>query len=128
MATSFDAAAARSSLVGERERLLAELGEPIEAPGQMTYGSQAAAASHVFGFALALRSGVIPHTDADVVAVIDKMVKQRKDSIAQFEAEFAGVPAEEAPATPAWQRAAYLEGISAKETIEDLRGGSAWLS
>jgi hypothetical protein len=49
-------------------------------------------------------------------------------AIAQFEAEFASVPAEEAPATPAWQRAAYLEGISAKETIEDLRGGSAWLS
>lgn len=49
-------------------------------------------------------------------------------AIAQFEAEFAGFPAEEAPATPAWQRAAYLEGINAKETIEDLRGGSAWLS
>jgi hypothetical protein len=49
-------------------------------------------------------------------------------AIAQFEAEFAVAPAEEAPATPAWQRAAYLEGISAKETIEDLRGGSAWLS
>ena len=30
--------------------------------------------------------------------------------------------------TPAWQRAALLEGVSAKETIEDLRGGSAWLS
>jgi hypothetical protein len=49
-------------------------------------------------------------------------------AIAQFEAEFAGAPAEEAPATAAWQRAAYLEGISAKETIENLRGGSAWLS
>jgi hypothetical protein len=49
-------------------------------------------------------------------------------AIAQFEAEFASAPAEEAPVTPAWQRAAYLEGISAKETIEDLRGGSAWLS
>jgi hypothetical protein len=49
-------------------------------------------------------------------------------AITQFEAEFANVTAEEAPATPAWQRAAYLEGISAKETIEDLRGGSAWLS
>ena len=48
MATSFDAAAARSSLLAERDRLRAELGEPIEAPGQMTYGSQAAAASHVF--------------------------------------------------------------------------------
>jgi len=49
-------------------------------------------------------------------------------AIAQFEAEFAGVPAQEAPATPAWQRAALLEGIGAKETIENLRGGSAWLS
>jgi hypothetical protein len=49
-------------------------------------------------------------------------------AIAQFEAEFAGGPAEETPATPAWQRAALLEGVSAKETIEDLRGGSAWLS
>ena len=49
-------------------------------------------------------------------------------AIAQFEAEFAatGVPAP--PQAPAWQRAALLEGVSAKETIEDLRGGSAWLS
>ena len=49
-------------------------------------------------------------------------------AIAQFEAEFASLPVEEAPTTPAWQRAAYLEGISARGTIEDLRGGSAWLS
>jgi DnaK suppressor protein len=48
MATSFDATAARPRLLAERDRLRAELGEPIEAPGQMTYGSQAAAASHVF--------------------------------------------------------------------------------
>ena len=48
MATSFDAAMARSNLLAERERLRVELGEPIEAPGQMTYGSQAAAATHVF--------------------------------------------------------------------------------
>ena len=39
---------ARASLLAERGRLLAELGEPIESPGQMTYGSQAAAATHVF--------------------------------------------------------------------------------
>ena len=39
---------ARASLLAERARLLTELGEPIESPGQMTYGSQAAAASHVF--------------------------------------------------------------------------------
>jgi len=49
-------------------------------------------------------------------------------AIAQFEAEFAGAQAQGAPATPAWQRAALLEGIGAKETIENLRGGSAWLS
>ena len=43
-----DPVCARAALEAERARLLAELGEPIEAPGQMTYGSQAAAASHVF--------------------------------------------------------------------------------
>lgn len=48
MATSSDHAAARASLNAERQRLLDELGEPIEGPGQMTYGSQAAAATHVF--------------------------------------------------------------------------------
>ena len=48
-------------------------------------------------------------------------------AIARFEAEFA--VAAPAPAqAPAWQRAALLEGVSARETIEDLRGGSAWLS
>jgi hypothetical protein len=49
-------------------------------------------------------------------------------AIAQFEAEFASTAAPERPQAPAWQRAALLEGVSAKETIEDLRGGSAWLS
>jgi DnaK suppressor protein len=48
MRTSFDSTTARANLLAERARLLEELGEPIEAPGQMTYGSQAAAASHVF--------------------------------------------------------------------------------
>jgi DnaK suppressor protein len=48
MAIPVDLDASRASLLAERARLLEELGEPIEAPGQMTYGSQAAAASHVF--------------------------------------------------------------------------------
>lgn len=48
MASEIDREKTRASLLAERARLLAELGEPIEAPGQMTYGSQAAAASHVF--------------------------------------------------------------------------------
>jgi RNA polymerase-binding protein DksA len=43
-----DLDAARASLLAERGRLMAELGVPVESPGQMTYGSQAAAASHVF--------------------------------------------------------------------------------
>ena len=47
-AGSIDPVTARASLLAERERLMAELGEPIENPGQMTYGSQAAAASQVF--------------------------------------------------------------------------------
>jgi DnaK suppressor protein len=41
-------AAARVTLEAERARLRAELDAGIEAPGQMTYGSQAAAASQVF--------------------------------------------------------------------------------
>jgi len=49
-------------------------------------------------------------------------------AITQFEAEFAASAAPAPPQAPAWQRAALLEGVSAKETIEDLRGGSAWLS
>ena len=39
---------ARRALDAERQRLIDELGEAIVAPGQMTYGSQAAAASQVF--------------------------------------------------------------------------------
>ena len=49
-------------------------------------------------------------------------------AIAHFEAEFTGTVAEETPATTAWQRAALLEGVSGKETIQDLKGGSTWLS
>jgi RNA polymerase-binding protein DksA len=38
----------RKHLVAERGRLRNEVGEAIETPDQMTYGSQAAAASQVF--------------------------------------------------------------------------------
>jgi DnaK suppressor protein len=48
MITGLDPDATRTALLAERARLLTELGEPIEGPGQMTYGSQAAAATHVF--------------------------------------------------------------------------------
>ena len=43
-----DAAAIRAALEAERAHLVEELGQAIQAPGQMTYGSQAAAATQVF--------------------------------------------------------------------------------
>ena len=43
-----DLDAIRRVLLQERARLVEEIGEAIVAPGQMTYGSQAAAASQVF--------------------------------------------------------------------------------
>ncbi len=39
---------AHRTLLAERARLVDELSEEIESPGQMTYGSQAAAAAQVF--------------------------------------------------------------------------------
>jgi RNA polymerase-binding protein DksA len=39
---------ARIALLEERARMVAELGAELDAPEQMTYGSQAAAASQVF--------------------------------------------------------------------------------
>jgi RNA polymerase-binding protein DksA len=48
MPARIDLDAARATLEVERGRLRAELGEPIQGPGQMTYGSQAAAATQVF--------------------------------------------------------------------------------
>jgi DnaK suppressor protein len=43
-----DLEAARARLLAERDRLHAELDETVIAPGPMTYGSQAAAATQVF--------------------------------------------------------------------------------
>jgi RNA polymerase-binding transcription factor DksA len=48
MKSGIDLPGTRERLAAERSRLLADLGEPIEGPGQMTYGSQAAAATQVF--------------------------------------------------------------------------------
>jgi DnaK suppressor protein len=45
---SLDPETARAALMAERRRLQDELAETIRAPGPMTYGSQAAAASQVF--------------------------------------------------------------------------------
>lgn len=48
MAEAVDPGAARVLIEAEAARLRESIGEPIEGPGQMTYGSQAAAATHVF--------------------------------------------------------------------------------
>ncbi len=49
MDESTASAAFRAALLEERDRVSVELAEgEVEAPGQMTYGSQAAAAAHVF--------------------------------------------------------------------------------
>ena len=61
----------RETLLAERARVLEELREEIDAPGQMTYGSQAAAASHVFEQQrdLALRDHNRQHLEAIDAAI-----------------------------------------------------------
>lgn len=50
-------------------------------------------------------------------------------AIARFEAETAAPPAEAPGAISAWQRAALLEGVGAKETVlQSEGGGDKWLS
>jgi hypothetical protein len=52
-------------------------------------------------------------------------------AIARFESEFAGAPASEpVDAVGPWQRAALLEGVGAKQDIQDpqARGGARWQS
>ena len=50
-------------------------------------------------------------------------------AVARFEAETAGAPGETPAAVSAWQRAALLEGVGAKEAVQESKGkGSTWLS
>jgi len=50
-------------------------------------------------------------------------------AIARFEAETGSAPVEAAPATSAWQRAALVEGVGAKESVlQSEGGGDTWLS
>ncbi len=51
-------------------------------------------------------------------------------AIARFESEFAGAPAEDRKdAIGPWQRQALLEGVGAKQNIQDPQGGGArWQS
>lgn len=49
-------------------------------------------------------------------------------AIERFRVETAPAPADAKPAIGPWQRAALLEGVSAKGTVEDSEGGERWLS
>jgi hypothetical protein len=51
-------------------------------------------------------------------------------AVARFEAEFATASGQEPAATVSpWQRAALLEGVGAKEAVQESKGkGSTWLS
>lgn len=49
-------------------------------------------------------------------------------AVARFEAEFAAAPPPPQPTYGAWQRAALLEGVSAKEMPQDPEGGARWQS
>lgn len=49
-------------------------------------------------------------------------------AIERFRAETAPAAGGQEEAIGPWQRAALLEGVSAKGTVEDVEGGSRWLS
>ncbi|HKA67151.1 MAG TPA: hypothetical protein VKG03_04515 [Solirubrobacterales bacterium] len=49
-------------------------------------------------------------------------------AVARFEAEVGATPGEAPAAISRWQRAALLEGVSAKETVQDSEGGARWQS
>lgn len=76
MAPGIDPAASRAALLKERDRLVADVEETIQAPGQMTYGSQAAAASQVFEQQrdLALRDRATQH-----LALVDAALARLDD-------------------------------------------------
>jgi hypothetical protein len=48
-------------------------------------------------------------------------------AIERFRAETAPAPGTEEDAIGPWQRAALLEGVSAKGTVEESQGGERWL-
>jgi DnaK suppressor protein len=72
--TAPDVSAIRAALEAERDRLRSGLEEAIVAPGPMTYGSQAAAATQVFEQQrdLALRDHNSQHLE-QVEAAIDRL-------------------------------------------------------
>jgi DnaK suppressor protein len=66
---------ARARLTAERSRLIEEIGETVALPEQMTYGSQAAAATQVFEqereLAMRERAGLLLQAVEDALARLD---------------------------------------------------------
>ncbi len=49
-------------------------------------------------------------------------------AVERFVAETTPAPGDQRESIGPWQRAALLEGVSAKGTVEDSEGGDRWLS
>lgn len=49
-------------------------------------------------------------------------------AIARFEAEVAAPSAAGVQVESPWQRAALVEGVGAKQVVQDAQGGARWLS
>lgn len=49
-------------------------------------------------------------------------------AVSRFEVETAAPPPQPASPVGPWQRAALLEGVAGKGTVEDAEGGHRWLS
>jgi hypothetical protein len=49
-------------------------------------------------------------------------------AIARFEAEAGGGGGERSAAVDPWQQAALVDGVGAKQTIQDPQGGARWQS
>jgi hypothetical protein len=49
-------------------------------------------------------------------------------AIARFESEVGAAPGEAPAAVGPWQRAALIEGVGARQTVQDSEGGARWPS
>lgn len=99
MDESSTSTAIRAALLEERARVVAELAEgEIEAPGQMTYGSQAAAAAHVFEQQrdLALRD----HNEQHLEAIDAALARLEAGTFGRCTACHREIPAERLEARP----------------------------
>jgi DnaK suppressor protein len=112
-AASQDLTPFRDALLAERTRLLDEIGEAIVAPGQMTYGSQAAAASQVFAQQrdLALRD----RADARLVLVDEALARLRAGTFGMCVRCGDPIPLERLEALPWAARCIDCQRVAARD-------------